>query len=98
VRPGLTDVRLQPNRLAVGLDEPGLAVSVVVEQAGVLGFAHVPGPDHAGVIDVRPVVDPLHLLAGIILRPVANDDQMLARHSLEVCQEMSTFEPALARR
>lgn len=66
------------NWLPVGFDQPEMSVAVVLEQAGVLDIAHVVGPDHLGVIDVRAVVYPFDLAAGIMCRPIANDDQMLA--------------------
>jgi hypothetical protein len=85
------------NWLPVGLDQPEMSVAVVLEQAGVLGLGHLAGPDYLGVIDVRAVVYPLDLAAGIIRRSIANDDQMLARHSLEARQEVRALDAALTR-
>src|SRR6266446_9209118 len=74
----LDGVGLELNRLPVGLDQPEMPLAIVLEQASVLHIADLPRPDHLGMVDVRGVVHPLDLPAGVICRSIANEDQMLA--------------------
>src|SRR5271156_2333750 len=63
-------------RMCVRLKQPCGPLRIVAQQLLILVLSEITSPDDASVIDVGRVVDPLLKL---VLRPVAHENQLLAR-------------------
>ena len=69
----------------VRFDEPNLAAPKIRQKRSYRYPRDLASPDDLGVINVRAVVDPL--LVGVVLRRIADDDEVLARHGIQLVND-----------
>src|SRR6266567_2709922 len=75
---------------AVGLDQPYLPISKVIEQFLVVAPPHVARPYHLGSINIRFVVYPLPVK--IVMRSVTHDDKLRFWKLLQLAQDHGSFQ------
>ena len=67
---------MQVGRRIISVQSPDFSVFEIFQEFLILDVAHIPSPDYLGAVDGSFVPDPLSIY--IVMRPVADEDELLA--------------------